>query len=141
MFGELVIPRGDEEQAVLKVFDSGEFQYFVVVVDDLLADFFGRHVNHNKILILESKYPRQLAILSLSQVLNRQSLLLISLNRVYVNLDPLLLLDLLVIFLELQLSLLERTQHLCVPVGDQLLQLQTQLLAPEVPLQNYCLLP
>jgi hypothetical protein len=58
-----------------------------------------------------------------------------------VNLDPLLLLDLLVIFLELQLSLLERTQHLCVPVGDQLLQLQTQLLAPEVPLQNYCLLP
>lgn len=141
MFGELVIPRGDEEQAVLKVFDSREFQYFVVVVDDLLADFFGRHVNHNKILIFESKYPRQLAILSLSQVLNRQSLLLISLNRVYVNLDPLLLLDLLVIFLELQLSLLERTQHLCVPVGDQLLQLQTQLLAPEVPLQNYCLLP
>jgi hypothetical protein len=58
-----------------------------------------------------------------------------------VNLDPLLLLDLLVLFLELQLSLLERTQHLCVPVGDQLLQLQAQLLATEVPLQDYCLLP
>ncbi len=66
MFGKLVIPGGYEEQAVLEVFDSGEFQYFVVVVDDLLADFFGRDVNDNKILILERKYPGQLAILSFS---------------------------------------------------------------------------
>lgn len=60
-----MIPGRDEKQPVLEVLYVRQLQYFVVVVDDLLADLFGRYINHDEVLVLESKQSRQLAVLSL----------------------------------------------------------------------------
>ena len=121
VFGELIVSRGDEKQTILEVLNPWELQDLVVIVDDLLADLFRWDINYNQILIFETENPWKLTVLSLCQVLYRQSLLLICLNWIYMNLDPLLLPYLLVFYNKFYLTLLESFQHLCITHSDQFL--------------------